>query len=172
MPGWRWTLQRRWRLYDVPSFVKTALPAAATPKNIQAGFQSSCIQSWHFWGEGPCTLTSHWPSRHLELSRRLSILTWVLLPLMQLTWRLPPPSYLMTSGSPAIHDVTMSCADEPSTSGLSPGHAFSSFGYATISKSRAKENNWQDQEEAAAWNIHRYTSSSIDGRRTEKRRQQ
>ncbi|KAL7852098.1 hypothetical protein SRHO_G00178830 [Serrasalmus rhombeus] len=33
-------------IYDIPNIVKTALPAAATPKNIQAGFQSTGI--WPF----------------------------------------------------------------------------------------------------------------------------
>lgn len=33
-------------IYDIPSIVKTALPVAATPKNIQAGFQSTGI--WPF----------------------------------------------------------------------------------------------------------------------------
>lgn len=56
MPGWRWILQRRWRS-DIPSIVKTALPAAATPRNIQAGFQSTGAWPWYFWREWPSQVT-------------------------------------------------------------------------------------------------------------------
>lgn len=30
-------------IYDIPGFVRIELPSVATPNNILAGFQSSCI---------------------------------------------------------------------------------------------------------------------------------
>ncbi|XP_077074282.1 uncharacterized protein LOC143725635 [Siphateles boraxobius] len=146
-------------IYDIPSIVKTAMPTAATPKNITAGFVSTGI--WPFNPDifqecdyapsqvtdrpdpgtsstsGPSQLdsppthsgtTSSPPPTHLGTASSPSTYlgTTSSPPPTHLGTTSSPPTYLVTSGSSAIHNVTMSCAqDEPGTSGLSPGQPFS-----------------------------------------------
>lgn len=114
-------------IYDIPSIVKTALPVAATPKNIQAGFQSTGI--WPFNPEifEECDYA---PSQVTNRPEPSTSLTSGALqphsPPTHLGTASSPHTYLVTSGSSAVHDVTMPCApDEPGTSGLSPGQEFS-----------------------------------------------
>ncbi|CAM4572947.1 unnamed protein product [Leuciscus chuanchicus] len=165
-------------IYDIPRIVKTAMPTAATPKNITAGFVSTGI--WPFnpdifqecdyapsqvtdrpdpgtsltsgasqldsppthsgttsspptylgtTSSPPPTYlgTASSPPAHLgTTSSPPAHLGTTSSPPTYLGTTSSPPTYLVTSGSSAIHNITMSCApDEPGTSGLSPGQAFS-----------------------------------------------
>lgn len=114
-------------IYDIPSIVKTALPVAATPKNIQAGFQSTGI--WPFYPEifEECDYALSQVTNRPEPSTSLtSGALQPHSPPTHLGTASSPPTYLVTSGSSAVHDVNMPCApDELGTSGLSPGQPFS-----------------------------------------------
>ncbi|XP_014831133.1 PREDICTED: uncharacterized protein LOC106909301 [Poecilia mexicana] len=151
-------------IYDIPSIVKTAQSAAATPKNIQAGFQSTGI--WPFN-----------PDIFEEYDYAPSQVTDCPCPGTSLTSGTfqpqSPPTHLgtTTSDSSAVNDVTMSCApDEPSTSGVSPGQAFNPLTVRPFPKAGPRETTGRIRKKRKSEILRHTSEASTDGR-TEKRKQ-